>query len=519
MVPVLTTALMRKVDQQAIAGDKTTGYSYMMKAGMGLYEAVIDTVSLQQQIAIVCGKGNNGGDGYVAGRMLLDQGYRVMCFSLTDEENLIGEARQAFAEYMNAKGNYLRIDDIDDLEGFAGYGLIIDAILGTGITGDPHGIAAEVIHQINAANIPVIAVDTPSGLNNDTGVPGTPTVQASKTVTMGFPKIGQLFYPGRHTIGELIVRDLGYPEEIVAQCDISTWLPTRRAISQLMPKRRDEGNKFTHGLAFIIAGSQGMAGSATLAAKASLRTGCGMVHMASPVSVLSTFAAKLTEPVMHSMPETEAGTLSLEAFDTIMHLIKKMHAVLIGPGLTHEDQTTVLIRKMIESIELPVVLDADGINAFKGRAKDLKRRKCQLVITPHAGEWERLFAPLPESPVEKVKELVSIAREYSMNIVYKGNPTVVAASDGKVSIIPIGNSGMATAGVGDVLSGILVSLLSQGVQVSDAAVLGPCLQGLAGQFASQRMSEYSVIASDLIESLPHVIKDLVPPATLPILPA
>ncbi|MFP4415866.1 MAG: NAD(P)H-hydrate dehydratase [Chitinispirillaceae bacterium] len=519
MIPVLSTAQMRSVDQQAIGGDKTTGYSYMMKAGMGLYEAVIEMVTPEEQIAVVCGKGNNGGDGYVVGRMLLDQGYRVMCFSLTDEESLVGEARQAFTEYINAKGNYLRIDDIDDLEGFAGYNLIIDAILGTGITGDPHGLASEVINQINASGLPVISVDTPSGLNNDTAETGTPSVYATKTVTMGFPKIGQLFYPGRYNVGELIIRDLGYPEEIVAKTNGNLWLPTRQDISRLLPSRQQEGNKFDHGLAFIIAGSRGMSGSATMAAMASLRTGCGMVHMATPSSVLSTFANKLTEPVIHGMPETESGTLSPEGYDEMIAHSKKMDAVLIGPGLTHLDQTSALVRRLVQTVEQPVVLDADGINAFKARAEELKDRRCQLIITPHAGEWARLFPPLPQNPVEKMNRLVHCAQEYDMTIVYKGNPTIVAAGSGKLTIVPIGNSAMATAGVGDVLSGILVSLLAQHVDISDAAVLGTCLQGLAGQAASRHLSEYSVIATDLIDRLPLVFRKLSPSVAQPILPA
>ncbi len=518
MINVLTTSQMRSVDQQAIGGDKSIGYSYMMKAGMGLYEAVVDMISPAQQVAIVCGKGNNGGDGYVLGRMLLDQGYKVMCFSLTDEENLTGEARQAFTEYINSKGNYLRVDDVDDLEGFAGYDLIVDAILGTGIKGDPHGLAAEVIHQINAARIAVVAVDTPSGLNNDTAQPGVPTVVAAKTVTMGFPKIGQLFYPGRDLVGELIIRDLGYPEEIVVKSDICTYLPTRRGIGQLLPRRKKDGSKFDHGLAFIVAGSNGMSGSATLAAMAALRTGCGMVHMASPSSIVATLAAKLTEPVLHAMPQTESGTLSPEAFDLIMGQSCKMHAALIGPGLTHMEKTTSLIRKIVGAVEIPVVLDADGINAYKDRAEELKDRRCRLIITPHAGEWVRLFAPLPKDPGERVGILSEKAKEFEMNIIYKGNPTIVATSEGKVTIVPIGNSAMATAGVGDVLSGILVSLLAQGAAVSDAAVLGTCIQGLAGYDASRQFSEYSVIASDLIGCIPRVLQDLAPSATLPILP-
>ncbi len=510
MIPILTTAQMRAIDKQAIAGNRSVGYSYMLKAGMGLYDAVRERLRPGDKAAVVCGKGNNGGDGYVVARLLLDEGFTVMCYALADGDSLRGEARQAYHEFVSAKGTVMIVDDVADLDGFSGYSLIIDAILGAGLKGDPHGMAANSIDAINRSPIPVISVDTPSGLNNDSGIPGKPTVRASATVTMGFPKIGQLVYPARDYVGDLIVRRLGYPDDIVAAQSGKVYLPTLDWLRRVIPPRRSAGSKFEHGLAMIAAGSKGMTGSATLAAMAALRTGCGMVHMATPASATSVLSIKLTEPVIHPLPETPEGTLAEEGAEAARELSNRMQAALVGPGLSHNESTTRFCRALVGSLSIPAVLDADGLNAYRGRAQELRDRTCDLIVTPHAGEWQRLFDPAPEMITDKIELLTTIAREYKMNIVFKGNPTVVATDDGVSYIIPIGNTGMASAGSGDVLSGILVSLLAQGCGLRTAAVAGPFLQGLAGERASRELTEYGVVASDIINQLPGALKMVTP---------
>ena len=270
MIPVVTVSQMRAIDQDAIAGETLVGFGYMLKAGMGLLESVRTLLPdpAQGEIAIVCGKGNNGGEGYVAGGLLADAGYRVMVFGLCDRNGLSGEALMAFDEYEMRKGNLLILDDIEELAELSRYALVIDAILGSGIQGNPRGAAAKAIQAVNAAGVPVLAVDTPSGLDNDTGVPGTPCVSAHTTVTMGFPKIGALFYPGRNNVGSLIIRDLGYPDEIVANHHDGALLPTQSHLHALLPPRRADGSKFDHGQVLMLCGSRGMLGSATLAVTA-----------------------------------------------------------------------------------------------------------------------------------------------------------------------------------------------------------------------------------------------------------
>jgi NAD(P)H-hydrate epimerase len=515
MIPVVTTEQMRLIDDQSIGGDRATGYSYMVKAGMGLFDAVVE-MNLNRdkdEIAIVCGKGNNGGDGYVVGRMLIDKGYNIMCYGLSDGESLSGEARVAYDDYIAAEGNYFHIDDIADLEGFGRFTLIIDALLGTGVKGAPRGLYAELIKLIRTSAKPVISVDTPSGLNNNTGQPSKPAVKADCTVTMGFPKIGQLFYPGRSFIGKLIIKDLGYPFEVVEKNGSSTFLPTLDDLKSLLPPRKPAGSKFDHGLALLLCGSKGMTGSAELASQAALRSGCGMVHLAIPESIVSILSTKLTEPVLHPIAETPKGTPAYKNAGPIIEKSASMQAALIGPGISFNFSTCRLVRDLAAKLLIPVVLDADGINAFKGHTKELKKHSHELVITPHIKEYERIFSTLPSEPNLLIEQLVKNAKALSMTIVLKGNPTVVADKGGKTYILPVGNSGMATAGSGDVLSGIITSLIAQGCKPVDAAVLGAAVHGLAGEKASEKYGEYSVVAGDLVEYIPVVLKNLSPIVT------
>lgn len=510
MIPVVTVAQMRLIDEVATGKDLTTGYSYMLKAGTGLYEAARAMLpeSTAGEIAVVCGKGNNGGDGYVAARLLLEAGYRVMCFSLCGPDELKGEARRAFNEYTGQKGNVLIIDDAGDLSNLAQCRLIIDAVLGTGARGAPHGLFAMAIKAINEARVPVIAADTPSGLDSDTGTPGVPCVKAAVTVTMGFPKIGQYFYPGRDHVGKLAVKDLGYSDESLSAGMPEIFVPGRDDFRQMLPPRKQAGDKFAHGQALLVCGSRGMTGSATLVARAALRTGCGMAHLAAPASVVNILSSKLTETVIHAIPETLLGTPAAAALEEVLALGSHMQALALGPGISHESETAALVRELVTKCKLPVVLDADGINAYKGDQGKLKAHGGDLILTPHRGEWQRLFGALPANPAGIIACVKKTAADYGLTILLKGNPTLVATADGKAYIAPFGNSALAKAGCGDVLTGIIVSLLAQGALPVYAALLGAYLHGEAGSMASAKLSEYSVVASDVVNAVPPVIRKL-----------
>jgi hydroxyethylthiazole kinase-like uncharacterized protein yjeF len=508
MVPVVTVAQMRAIDEAAIGGDRKKGYGSMLKAGAGIFRAAQDFMSDVKggAVAVVCGRGNNGGDGYVAARLLLEAGYRVQCFSLCRTEDLAGEAKLAFNAYAGRKGKTLVLHDAAVFSRLPGCGRVIDAMLGTGAQGDPRGIYASAIAAIHKSGIPVIAADTPSGLDCDTGVPGRPCIKAALTVAMGFPKIGQFFYPGRGHVGKLVIQDLGYPENLLKGNDI--FYPSRADLRELLPRRRPAGSKFDHGLALLVCGSRGMTGSAVLAARAALRTGCGMTHLAAPGSVVPALSRRLIETVIHPLPETPAGTPALTAFEKLRNIAGSMRAVCIGPGISHEKETSALVRKFVSKCALPLVLDADGINAYKGRADELKAHRGELVMTPHRGEWERLSGGLPPEPAAVIDKLKETATRLGVTVLLKGNPTIVADRGGKAYVLPFGNSALAKAGSGDVLSGIIVSLLAQGAAPAHAAVLGAAIHGEAGTLASKKLTEYSVVAGDVVKAIPEAIREL-----------
>lgn len=509
MISVFNSTQVREIDQSAINGNVTIGYTYMLKAGNGIRNAVRENFPDHQcgEIAVVCGKGNNGGDGYVAARLLLEDGYRVMCFSLCDIDVLDGEAKIALDEYISCKGNVLVVSDPADLAELKKYVLIIDAVLGIGIKGDPRPHCASMIEEINRSGVPVFAIDIPSGLDADTGIPGKPCICAAYTITMGYPKTGMFFYPGRKLCGKVIIQELNYPDDCIAGFK-NILLPELADLRKALPPRIPDGTKTDHGSALLFCGSRSYTGSAALACGAALRIGCGMVHLCVPESTLAVMASKLTETVIHPLYESSDGSVAYSALDQLTQMLPGCDALCIGPGLTHEPQVVSLVKDLLRNVSVPVLLDADGINAYKGNSSLLMDRTCKLVMTPHSNEWARLFGPLPDKPSEKIDTIRDTAVEYRCTILLKGNPTLIAHSDGAVYILPFGNSALAKAGSGDVLSGIIVSLLAMGVSTVNAALLGGYILGEAANLKSIQMSEYSVIASDIIAEIPTIMKKL-----------
>jgi ADP-dependent NAD(P)H-hydrate dehydratase / NAD(P)H-hydrate epimerase len=509
---VLTTTKMKLVDQLAIAGNTDTGYSYMCTAGKHIYQAalaILDKIANKDEknVAVICGKGNNGGDGYVSARLLQDVGVNVDCFSVCDTKDLSGEASLAFKDYTGLENGIVHIlTSNDELPDFNKYGLVIDAMLGIGANGEPRGLYADVISAVNACKASVLAVDTPSGLDCDNGKCTSICIKADCTVAAGFLKLGQFFYPGRANVGELQIADLGYPSNIVEDQSIGIYLPDINFFNRILPPRKKNGSKIDHGLALLVCGSRGMSGAAALASMSALRSGCGMVHLAVPESLVNTLSVKVTEPVLHPLAETASGACSASALDKILSLSERMNALCVGSGLSRDPQSASLVRELIKKIDKPAVIDADGLNAFVGCLSEFAAHKGEIVITPHMGEWKRLFGDLPNEPLDRINKLKEITAQYNVNILLKGSPSLAVSAEGTAVILPYGNSALAKAGTGDVLSGIIVSLIAQGCNCFEAAILGAYLHGEAGWLASIDLTEYSVLASDLIRYIPKVIK-------------
>jgi len=508
---ILTAGRMKRVDQLAINGNIDTGYSYMRAAGRHIYQAAMAMLDKNKNIAVICGKGNNGGDGYVAAKMLREAGINVDCFSLCETCDLSGEASLAFKDYIELKNGIVRIlAGNEKLPDFNNYGLIIDAMLGIGASGEPRGLYAEVIKAVNESGASVLAVDIPSGLDCDSGKCASICIKADCTVAAGFYKLGQFFYPGRANAGKLQIADLGYPADIVEEQSIGVFLPDNNFFSRVLPVRKENGSKIDHGLALLLCGSRGMSGAAALASMAALRSGCGMVHLAVPESLVDTLAVKVTEPVLHSLAETASGACAASALNDVLSLCERMDALCVGSGLSRDPQSASLVRELVCKTDKPAVIDADGLNAFVGYLPELAKHKGEIIITPHMGEWKRLFGELwancPNDPLDRINKLRDYAAQYNINILLKGSPSLAVSPKGTTAILPFGNSSLAKAGTGDVLGGIIVSLIAQGCSCFEAAILGAYLHGEAGRLASLDLTEYSVLANDLMRYIPEVIK-------------
>jgi len=307
----------------------------------------------------------------------------------------------------------------------------------------------------------------------------------------------------------LQIADLGYPADIVEEQSIGIFLPDIDFFRRVLPARKENGSKIDHGLALLLCGSRGMTGAAALASMAALRSGCGMVHLAVPESLVNTLAVKVTEPVLHPLTETASGVCAVSALNEVLSLCERMNALCIGSGLSRDPQTASLVRELIGKTDKPAVIDADGLNAFAGCLPEFAKHKGEIVITPHMGEWKRLFGELPDEPLERINKLREYAAQYNVNILLKGSPSLAVSPKGTAVILPFGNSSLAKAGTGDVLGGIIVSLIAQGCSCFEAAILGAYLHGEAGRLAGLDLTEYSVLAGDLMRYIPEVIKGVI----------
>jgi NAD(P)H-hydrate epimerase len=386
--------------------------------------------------------------------------------------------------------------------------ILVDALLGTGLSSSVTGRYADAIDCINEALRPVVAVDLPSGLHADSGTILGRAVRASLTVTFGLPKLGLYQNQGIDHAGEIEIVDIGIPPAYVEAVVSRTSLITRGAVQMYLPTRRSSSHKGTFGHAGVIAGSVGKTGAAALAARAALRVGAGLVTVAIPSSVNDVLEAKLVEAMTAPMPETKARTLARTALDRLVSFMSARTAVAIGPGLSTAPETVELIQALTKQLDRPAVFDADALNALTGRTALLASCKTPPIITPHPGEMARLEPDATPQTVnnDRIGVATRFARERGLFVVLKGARTVVARPDGAVAICPTGNPGMATAGTGDVLTGMMVGLLAQGLASWEAACTATYLHGMAGDLAAASKGQAGMIASDLVEQIPYALK-------------
>jgi hydroxyethylthiazole kinase-like uncharacterized protein yjeF len=511
---VATAEQMQELDRKAIEAYRIPGIVLMENAGRGATEVISNTFpDLQKmKIAIVAGKGNNGGDGFVIARYLLNRRISVKVYLLADSKGLRGDAETNFQIFQRMKGEVISVPSSKDYQKvkkeLEKFDLLIDAIFGTGLDAEVRGYYREVIDHLNTLQKPIVAIDIPSGLDANTGKPFGTAVRASLTITFGLPKIGHVISPGLDYVGKLKLVDIGLPKKLVEEERIQTHLLENDEIrGWLSTPRRPDTHKGDYGHLLVIAGSVGKTGAAAMACEAALRIGAGLVTLAIPKSLNAIMEVKLTEVMTEPLPETPKQTLSLRAFSSILRLCENKKAVIIGPGIGTFKETQSLILKLIKTLNLPIILDADGLTALATQPKTLPTTNRSLILTPHPGEMAKLIRSTPKDVQE---DRISISRNFAqshhVHLVLKGHRSLIATPKGEVFINPTGNPGMASGGTGDVLTGMIGGLICQGFDILPSLQMAVYLHGLAGDEMAQELGEKSLIARDIIEKIPALLQ-------------
>lgn len=520
---VVTAEEMREIDRKTIASG-VPSIELMENAGRAVAKAIKSRFAplRGKRISIFCGKGNNGGDGLVVARLLAKEKAKIRVFLLAKKEELKKDPKINLKKALKQKIEVIETVTFRRLERFKGEikrsNLIVDAILGTGIKGAPKGLEAKAIRFINTLKKPIVSVDIPSGVEGSTGRVSGEAIRADFTITFGLPKIGLVIYPGAEYVGWLEVADIGIPKRFLRDKKIKVNLITKEEISSYLKPRKPDTHKGTYGHLLVIAGSVGMTGAATLTSQAAslcfgaLRSGVGLVTLGIPEGLNEIMEVKLTEGMTLPLPETKKKTLSLKAEKKIIEFSKRADALALGPGLSTNEETKQLVRNLIKKISFSMVIDADALNALVGHLSILRpatRDPRPAIITPHPGEMARLIGKKAKEIQEnRIKVARNFAKRYKVIVVLKGARTVISDPEGNVYINPTGNPGMASAGVGDVLTGMIGSSLTQRREPLEAAKTGVYLHGLAGDLAAQERGEESLVASDLLEKLSQAFKQM-----------
>jgi len=509
----VTGAQMNEIDKYSIEKMGIPGLVLMENAALQIVKHVeryfeLNT-ALPKEVILVAGKGNNAGDAFAVARHLIIRGYNIIVYCLFDKAFLMGDARINFDIIERLRAPIRYIGETFNADEFgheiSRASLVIDGIFGTGFRGEAKGYIADIINSINLNSQYTLSIDIASGVEAATGKVSGVCIKAAKTVTFELPKIGQLIYPGAEYTGELAVESIGMPREAMDWVDINVFLTDLQTVKTMIPKREPEANKGSCGKLAVITGSQGMAGSGCLASKAALRTGSGLVYIGAPKSMINIYQSVVPEAVGVGLVEHN-GILGQNSTDGILKLINKCDTAVIGPGLTSNEYIYNIINTIADKVDKPVVLDADALNVLSKDTGIFSMFKNEVVITPHPGEMARLTGlDIQHIQANRIETARKYSRLWGVTVVLKGAKTIVAHSSGKVYINPTGNSGMATAGSGDSLTGIIASLIGQGAGAFEAAVAGVYLHGLAGDIAAEQKGKYGVIASDIVDSIPAAI--------------
>jgi NAD(P)H-hydrate epimerase len=505
---IVTAAEMREIDRATSQRFGVPSLTLMENAGSAVAEFVVARYPSAERIGVICGKGNNGGDGFVAARKLKAAGREVRIVLLAKPTELRGDAAEMFARLPVAPVIARDDEELKREQARAVFEseVLLDAILGTGFKPPVSGLYAEAIRLLNASPAHVVAVDIPSGAGADViGEQTGAVARADGVVTFTAPRPAHIF--GRVTGGPTLIAPIGSPDEAIVS-SLQLNLITDREIAPLVGPRPLAANKGNFGHVLVIGGALGKAGSVAMAGMAALRSGAGLSTVATPKSALATVAGFHPEVMTEPLHETDAGTISTRAGERMDALIKAMTVLAVGPGISRNPETSDFVRSLVVKCKTPIVLDADGLNAFEGRAGELNGKGRTLVITPHPGEMARLTgSTVAAVQRDRIYVARTFAREHELIVVLKGHRTLIAHPDGTVWVNTTGNPGMATGGTGDILTGMVSGLIAQNREhVVETVIAAVHLHGLAGDVARESVGEHSLVATDLVTALPEAFR-------------
>jgi ADP-dependent NAD(P)H-hydrate dehydratase / NAD(P)H-hydrate epimerase len=505
---IVSASEMREIDRVSNQRFGVPPLTLMENAGTAVADFVIKNYSEAKNVGVICGKGNNGGDGFVAARKLQESGRDVRLLLLAEPAELRGDAAEMFQRLPTKPVVAASVENLESEKArnvFAA-DVLIDAILGTGFRPPVSELYSAAIAALNASKAPVVAIDIPSGVDADalgeqTGV----IARANAVVTFTAPRPAHIL--GTVADGPTLISPIGSPDDAIVS-SLNLNLITAQDIASLFQPRPRDSNKGSYGHVLLIGGSLGKAGSVAMAGMAALRTGAGLSTVGTPKSVLATVAGFHPELMTEALDETDVGTISLKAKEHAVELAKNKTVVAIGPGISRHPETSELVRELVKHQKQPIVLDADGLNAFEGRVLELNGNGRSLVITPHPGEMSRLLGcTIAEVQKDRINAARNFAREHELIVVLKGHRTLIAQPGGEVWVNTTGNPGMATGGTGDILTGMVAGFVAQNPkQIFEAVIAAVYLHGFAGDVACEVTGEHSLVATDLITALPEAFR-------------
>ncbi|MBR5156216.1 MAG: NAD(P)H-hydrate dehydratase [Clostridia bacterium] len=496
---LVTADMMRELEEISFSEYGVSSLVMMENAAQGFCEKLeSETGSVcGKKINIFCGRGNNGGDGFAIARLLSVRGANVTVFIAFNPDELKKDAR---TNYELAVKFGISISEFTGLTGDCD--IVIDALYGIGFHGDIEGEELEMVNKINSSGAFVASVDMPSGASANDGSVAKTCVKADLTVTFGAAKIGQFLYPAKKRVGKLVVSEISIPNDVLNSYDSKLFV-LDESIEAFLPEREENSHKGSFGKVLAFCGSKGMCGAAVMASEAILKSGAGMATLATPKCISDIAAQKLTEVMTLSLPSDDGESVSKTAFAILKEKLSKQDILLCGCGLGTGDGVKETVTKLVSESKKPMIIDADAINALATNINVLKKKNAPAILTPHMVEFSRISGRSVEDICKnRIGTARDFARKFDVTVVLKNADTIIACPDGRVFINAVSNSGMATAGSGDVLSGIIAGLAAQGLDASMSACLGVYIHSLAGQIARQKLVEYSMTALDILNAVP-----------------